>query len=35
MLILKNLMSKLGEHDAKELIRIIDKLYRIVTGEQV
>lgn len=29
-----DLMSKLGEHDAKELIRIIDKLYRIVTGEQ-
>lgn len=29
------LMNKLGEHDAKELIRIIDKLYRIVTGEQV
>ena len=30
-----DLMSKLGEHDAKELIRIIDKLYLIVTGEQV
>ena len=29
-----DLLNKLGEHDAKELIRIIDKLYRIVTGEQ-
>ena len=29
-----DLLNKLGEHDAKELIRIIDKLHRIVTGEQ-
>ncbi|WP_167957875.1 MarR family winged helix-turn-helix transcriptional regulator [Anaerosporobacter faecicola] len=27
------LMKKLGEDDARELIRIIDKLYHIVTGE--
>lgn len=32
---INDLMNKLGEHDAKELIRIIDKLDRIVTGEQV
>lgn len=30
---INDLMNKLGEHDAKELIRIIDKLYRIVNGE--
>lgn len=30
-----DLMNKLGEHDAKELIRIIDKLYRIINEEQV
>lgn len=29
-----DLMNKLGEHDAKELIRIIDKLHRIVNEEQ-
>lgn len=32
---INDLMNKLGEHDARELIRIIDKLDRIVTGEQV
>ncbi|WP_310602365.1 MarR family winged helix-turn-helix transcriptional regulator [Anaerosporobacter sp.] len=31
---IEDLMNKLGEHDAKELIRIVDKLYQIVTGEQ-
>lgn len=29
------LMNKLGHHDAKELIRIIDKLYQIVTNKEV
>ncbi|WP_455714313.1 MarR family winged helix-turn-helix transcriptional regulator [Anaerosporobacter sp.] len=32
---ISDLLIKLGEEDAKELIRIIDKLYRIVSEEQV
>lgn len=30
---INDLMNKLGHHDAKELIRIIDKLYQIVTNK--
>ena len=31
---INDLMNKLGHHDAKELIRIIDKLYQIVTKKE-